>query len=94
MVLETEKLDRASTMLKSLCHPIRISIVSLLSENKSLSVSEIHNKLDIEQAVASHHLSIMRDRGVLISQREGKNTLYSLKSERISDIIDCIDECC
>ena len=92
-MIQLEKLENASEMLKAIAHPMRIAIVDMLSEDKSLTVTEIHEALNIEQAVASHHLSIMKNKGVLISERNGKNSYYKLKHPRLSQIVSCIDKC-
>ena len=93
MMIELQKLDAASEMLKAIAHPVRISIVAILDNNQKLNVTEIHEKLNIEQAVASHHLSILKNKDVLLSERSGKNCYYSLKHQRLSQIIECIDKC-
>ncbi len=93
MTIDLNKLESASEMLKAIAHPIRISIVNLLEGNKKLSVTEIFQLLNIEQAVASHHLSILKNKGVLLSERKGKNCNYYLKHQRLSQIIACIDKC-
>jgi len=92
-MIQLEKLENASEMLKAIAHPMRIAIVDMLADNKSLTVTEIHEALNIEQAVASHHLSIMKNKGVLISERNGKNSYYKLKYPRLSQIVSCIDKC-
>lgn len=92
-MIQLEKLENASEMLKAIAHPMRIAIVDMLSDDKSLTVTEIHEALNIEQAVASHHLSIMKNKGVLISERNGKNSYYKLKHPRLSQIVSCIDKC-
>lgn len=91
--LAPEQLEKASNMLKAMAHPIRISILGLLEEKKKMSVTEIHELLHIEQSTASHHLGILKDKGVLSSKREGKNTYYFLKHDNLSAIIDCISNC-
>ena len=92
-MIQLEKLENASEMLKAIAHPMRIAIVDMLANDKSLTVTEIHEALNIEQAVASHHLSIMKNKGVLISERNGKNNHYKLKHPRLSQIVSCIDKC-
>lgn len=91
--ISAEKLDDAANMLRAIAHPLRISIINLLDNGNRLSVSEIHEVLKIEQSTASHHLGILRDKGVLIAKREGKNTYYSLKHNLMSQIVDCISKC-
>tara|TARA_B100000809_G_scaffold73340_1_gene71118 strand:+ start:2193 stop:2477 length:285 start_codon:yes stop_codon:yes gene_type:complete len=90
---EANKLESAAEMLKAIAHPVRIAIVEMLSSDKQLNVTEIYESLKIEQAAASHHLSILKNKGVLLSERSGKNCIYSLKHQRISQIIECIDKC-
>ncbi|MCX6333941.1 MAG: metalloregulator ArsR/SmtB family transcription factor [Bacteroidia bacterium] len=87
-------LEKAAIMLKAIAHPIRISIVQYLEDGKKRTVTEIHRKLGIEQATASHHLVILKDRGVLSSKREGKNTWYYLKHPNLRNILTSVGDCC
>jgi DNA-binding transcriptional ArsR family regulator len=92
--LNPESLEKASGMLKAMAHPVRISIIGCLEHGKSKSVTEIHKHIGIEQSSASHHLGILKDKGVLGSKREGKNTYYFLKHEKIIALLNCIGDCC
>ena len=92
-MIELSQLETASEMLKAIAHPIRVAIVGLLNDDKKLNVTEIYESLAIEQAVASHHLSILKNKGVLVVERVGKNCYYSLKHQRLSQIIECINKC-
>jgi DNA-binding transcriptional ArsR family regulator len=92
--LSPENIEKAASMLKAIAHPVRISIVGVLEDGKKRTVTEIHKLLGIEQAAASHHLVILKDRGVLGSKREGKNTYYYLKHEKLTTILSCIAGCC
>ena len=92
-MIEINKLENASEMLKAIAHPVRIAIVELLGSDQKKNVTEIYEALNIVQAVASHHLSILKNKGVLISERSGKNCYYHLKHQRLSQIIECINKC-
>lgn len=91
--LELAQLEQAANMLKAMAHPMRIAILSFLEDGKKLTVTEIHELLNIEQSTTSHHLGILKDKGVLASKREGKNTFYFLKHQRLSNIVECINKC-
>lgn len=91
--LSVERLELAASMLKAMAHPMRIAILKHLEGRKKLSVTEIHELLKIEQSTTSHHLGILKDKGVLCSQREGKNTFYYLRYEMLSQIVDCLESC-
>ncbi len=92
ILLDIDKLELAASKLRAIAHPMRIAIIDLLNE-KQLSVTEIYEKLDIEQASASHHLNILKTKGVLASRRNGKKIYYSLKNQTLSEIIECINRC-
>ncbi|MEL6191434.1 MAG: metalloregulator ArsR/SmtB family transcription factor [Bacteroidota bacterium] len=83
-------LETSTEVLRAIAHPIRIAIIDLLKDGK-LSVTEIHKRLKIEQAIASHHLRILKDKRVLSAQRDGKNTFYSLRSEEFADILSSLE---
>ncbi|MCF8307992.1 MAG: metalloregulator ArsR/SmtB family transcription factor [Bacteroidales bacterium] len=91
--LDVIKLEAAASKLRAIAHPMRIAIIDLLHENQKQSVTEIYKKLNIEQASASHHLNILKNKGVLTSQRDGKKIYYSLKNQTLTEIIECINRC-
>jgi len=88
-----EKLTVAAEMLKAIAHPMRISIVSFLEGEQKLTVTEIYERLGIEQSATSHHLGILKSKGVLASMRDGKNTYYFLKHAGLSGILKCVEDC-
>ena len=92
-VLQLEKLEMGATMLRAMVHPMRIAIIELLTTNSRLSVTEIYEKLNMEQAVASYHLNMLKNRGVLESKREGRKIFYSLRYEKLKEIINSLDRC-
>lgn len=91
--LTTEKMEKVAFILKSTAHPTRIAIVQLLARQQSLSVTEISEKLQVEQSLLSHHLTGMKLKGILGSQRDGKNIFYSLKMREVVDVIQCLAGC-
>jgi DNA-binding transcriptional ArsR family regulator len=93
LIINIEKLEAVASKLRAISHPMRIAIIDLLSKDKKLSVTEIYEKLDIEQATASHHLNILKNKGILVSKRVGKKIYYSLKNVTLTDIIECINRC-
>jgi len=90
---DIQHLENAANRLKAMAHPLRIAIIEILDQNGPLCVSDIFVKLDIEQASASHHLNILKNRNILKSERTGKNIIYSLNNEMISEIVHCLAKC-
>jgi len=91
--LSSDQLERAANMLKAIAHPMRIAILNYLDDGKQLNVTEIHELLNIEQSTTSHHLGILKDKGVLSSRRIGKHSYYYLKHNNLSNIIECVSKC-
>lgn len=91
--IDADRLETAASMLKAIAHPMRIAILKHLEGGKKLTVTEIHELLGIEQSTTSHHLGILKDKGVLCSRRDGKNTSYYLKYDILSQIVDCLQRC-
>lgn len=90
----SEKLNRASEMLKTMAHPVRLAIIDLIRGNSKLSNTDIQKKLDIEQPILSQHLTLMRDKGIIDFEKSGKFSFYYLKQNEFMKIIDCVENCC
>jgi DNA-binding transcriptional ArsR family regulator len=92
--IDVDKLNAAVNMLKVISHPVRLAIVDLLTHNKQLTVLEIQEALGLEQAVASQHLTLMEDKGVLRSEKVGRNKFVALRFPKMKNIIVCMENCC
>ena len=87
-------LPQAVEMLKAIAHPIRLSVIDLLnSQGKAMCVSEIQKELNIEQAVVSQHLKILKQKKVLDFSKEGKHSFYFLKNKELNNLLNCIRNC-
>ena len=91
--LNPEKLEKVAFILKTIAHPLRISIISLLVSNEKMCVNDICEALGSEQSLTSHHLSNMKLSGILGSSREGKNIYYTLKLKEVVTVINCMNKC-
>jgi len=83
-------LEEATETLRAIAHPIRIAIIDMLYKYKELSVTKIHERLKIEQAVASHHLRILKNKKVVLVNRNGKNSIYSLTNSEVYNVIQAM----
>lgn len=92
--IQVDKLNSAVNMLKVIAHPVRLAMVDLLTENEQMTVLEIQTALSLEQAVASQHLTLMEDKGVLCSEKVGRNKYVSLRFPKMKNIITCMENCC
>jgi DNA-binding transcriptional ArsR family regulator len=62
--------------------PKRLRLLYLLAEHPS-NVTELTEALGAAQPTVSHHLRILRERGLVTAEREGTSIYYSLSDPRI-----------
>ena len=92
--IQADKLLAAVNMLKVIAHPVRLAIVDLLTENERMTVIEIQEALNLEQAIASQQLTLMEDKGVLNAAKVGRNKYVSLRFPKMKNIVNCLENCC
>ena len=85
-------LDKSAEILKVMAHPIRLGIIEILILEGQLSVTEIYQKLDIEQSVISYHLKNMRLVNLVVSDRKGTKIFYKVEHEQVHLIFNKIIE--
>ncbi|EOD00293.1 ArsR/SmtB family transcription factor [Caldisalinibacter kiritimatiensis] len=78
-------------ILKALAHPIRLKIVKKLSEG-TLCVCELNADVEFSQSNLSQHLRVLKDAGIVISERDGSKILYSIKNEKVLEVIKLIED--
>lgn len=92
--IQADKLLSAVNMLKVIAHPVRLAIVDLLTANIRMTVLEIQEALNLEQAIASQQITLMEDKGVLISEKVSRNKYVSLRFPKMKNIVNCLENCC
>jgi DNA-binding transcriptional ArsR family regulator len=90
----SEKLLRASELLRAAAHPVRLDILDALGQHQRLCNRELESLLGVEQAILSQHLTLMRDKGLLDCAKEGKYTYWQLKRPEFMRIVGCLENCC
>ena len=76
-------------MCKVFSNSTRLEILNLLRDEE-LSVTELIKKTKLSQANISQHLSIMKSKGIVVSNRNGKNIYYKLTNPKIIKAFDII----
>ena len=71
---------------KALSDRTRRNILNLLKE-KSMSAGEIGERFDMTGATISHHLSILKDAGLIIDKRQGKYIYYELNLSVFEEVM-------
>jgi DNA-binding transcriptional ArsR family regulator len=80
------KVGEATTFLKKLANPDRLLVACALVEGER-SVRELEDGLGIRQPGLSHQLADLREAGLIVGRKEGKQVFYRLADPRIESFI-------
>jgi ArsR family transcriptional regulator, arsenate/arsenite/antimonite-responsive transcriptional repressor len=64
-------------LLTALGEPARLEIINHLAEQEHMNVGELASKFRLSRPTISHHLKILKDAGVVQSEKRGQETYYS-----------------
>ena len=81
---EMEIFEMQADVCLALGNPRRLQILNLLKEGER-SVSVLIEKVNINKANMSQHLSVLKQKGLVLTRREGTTIYYRLASPRISE---------
>jgi DNA-binding transcriptional ArsR family regulator len=84
---------------KALCDPNRISLLLRLAGcGRACTVSELNPCCPIDLSVVSRHLGVLRDAGIVESEKRGKEVYYTVRAneviETLRSIADAMEGCC
>jgi ArsR family transcriptional regulator, arsenate/arsenite/antimonite-responsive transcriptional repressor len=95
--LVSEPIDDASaaslaTVFKALGDPVRLRLLSLIGarEGGEVCVCDLTTAFDLSQPTISHHLKVLREAGLIDSERRGTWVYYRLVPaglERMADVL-------
>lgn len=91
VTFQQEKLTVSTELMRALAHPLRLKILEFLDQNKNIQVNQIYNTLKIEQSIASQHLRILKNAGVLVADKDGKYMHYAIDYHKVSNAVKAIN---
>ncbi len=85
------KAKEVADLLKVLSNENRLLILCELIKG-SQSVNSLLENLQITQSGISQHLAILKTTGLLDYEKKGQTVFYSIKDEKIVELMGCIKE--
>ena len=85
-------ISTVSFILKKVAHPTRLSVIYLLEKQGQMSVNTMVEILECEQSLLSHHLSELREIGLLKAERKGQQIFYSVTDTNLSSILHAFED--
>jgi ArsR family transcriptional regulator len=86
--LSAEAAADVAAKLKALADPIRLRLFSLVASHAGgeACVCDISGDFDVTQPTISHHLKVLKDAGLLASERRASWVYYSVVPEALSNL--------
>lgn len=79
--------ERMGAIAKAIGDPVRLQLVDVLRKHAGkVCVCELVPLFDLSQPTVSHHLKVLRDAGIVGSEREGLWAYYYVRSEALEEL--------
>jgi len=72
---------------RALAHPVRIKILEILVRGDR-AVQELQEALDLDQPTVSQQLAVLRNQGIVTSQKQGLSVRYALRDPAIGELLE------
>src|SRR4029077_5917384 len=76
-------------IFQALAHPTRIAIVENLRDGE-MSVGQLCKKVGLEQANASQHLAVLRNKYIVVTRKESNQIFYRLRDPRLGEVLEIL----
>lgn len=83
-------LEARAEVFKALGHPTRLAIVDMLAD-REMCVNELNESIDADISTVSRHLAVMRNVGLLSSEKRGNQVFYRLECPCITSFYGCVE---
>ena len=87
---EKAMIEAKANVLKALGHPTRLWMAEQLAAGERC-VCELAENFDADFSTISKHLTILKQAGVVIDEKRGKQVYYRLKVPCILNLMPCIE---
>jgi ArsR family transcriptional regulator len=89
--INPEQLEQSSELLRAIAHPLRLKILEFIDQNDLINVNKIYNTLNLEQSITSQHLRILRNAGLVQTERDGKFIHYSIDYDKVKLAVEAVN---
>lgn len=81
-----ENTEKMADVLKALGHPVRLKIVQELKSLDSCCCADMCDCFSQSQSTISQHLSVLKDAGIINSERNGNKSCFTLNHDALKEI--------
>ena len=88
-ILQHMNQKQAEKISKALADPNRLLIIKEIKKQKnSFYCCDLENVVDLSQPSICHHMKLLTDTEVVLSEKEGRNVKYSVNNKVIDEYIE------
>jgi len=85
--VERRQAERMAQLAKALADPVRLQLVDVLRKHAGkVCVCELVPLFDLSQPTVSHHLKVLRDAGIVDSERQGLWAYYYVVPDSLEEL--------
>ena len=85
--LDRRRAERMATVAKALSDPVRLQLVDVLRKHAGkVCVCELVPLFDLSQPTVSHHLKVLREAGLVDSERRGLWAYYYVIPDALEEL--------
>jgi DNA-binding transcriptional ArsR family regulator len=81
-------LEPRADLFRTLADPTRRGLFERLARADSLSVRSLTEGAAVSQPAVSQHLKVLREAGLVVEQKIGRNVFYSVEPRGLAPLID------
>ncbi|MGB7587734.1 MAG: metalloregulator ArsR/SmtB family transcription factor [Solirubrobacterales bacterium] len=91
--VERKQAERMAGIAKALADPARLQLVDVLRRHAGkVCVCELVPLFDLSQSTVSHHLKVLREAGIVDSERNGLWAYYFVNPEAMSELAGWLNQ--
>lgn len=90
LIDDDEDIETAARCMKAMAHPLRFKILCLVGCRTEVCVQDIVERVGTSQSNISQHLSILRDKGILVHRKHANKVYYRIGDTRVVRLIDSL----
>ena len=82
----------ASKVFRALANDARLCIVKELTAKKEICVHDLVGCCGLGWSTVSHHLSVLREAGIVTDEKRGQQVFYRLVLPCVTQFISCLEK--
>ena len=82
-----EAAQAVANLSRQLAHPLRVLLLTYVSDHGPCSFSELVEVAGAAQAQVGNHLTVLRGAGLLATERQGRQSMYRMPNAHLAEVL-------